>query len=813
MAKRGASLTGCGYPVAALAVGVLLMLPAAAYAQRGWTAAEMVSGIATDLGGLVMAADESGVATAAWREGPGPAYTVRAARQAPGEGWSTTVVLGTALFGADLAVAAAPAGGAIVLWTAGDAGVYASSYADSTGTWTASTVVAPRSGQYVRGPALAIDGAGNALALWVVIGADRIEAVRYDAATELWGPIVVLGSGAGAQIGADDAGNAVAIWSDRSGLVEVLRARRFTVATGVWGPTLALASNDFVVALDLDVAPDGTAAALWYDADESPLTQSALSVALFSPSSGAWGPTAVLSRQSPTGAVAVGSHEAMAVWTTGQGAMSSRSDLTLSPGVWTSPVAIDATLTTPSGLFMSLAADRLGGFDAAWTVSSSGRASHYARSLAAWAPSVPLNAPGVSCLGPVAAATASGTATVAWTGEVWPYRAVQAARWEATLAAPTLLTVSPNAGSLTIDFAAPGPTLAEYAAANVEYSLDGGGSWIPVAPPSPAPPIVISGLTDGTAYAVRLRLTNAAGAGQASAPILATPGVGLLTPVGLRVSDVEGDLVTFTWDPPPVGGAPESYVVEGGLVPGETAAAYDLRSAMPVFSVRLPAGASYFVRVRAVILGRTTGASNEARVSTDTATPPSAPAHLLGLVNGSALALSWTNTFEGGLPTSLWLVVNGPVNGAIPVGLAETFQYPDVPPGTYTVRVVAVNAAGVSAPSNAVTLSFPGGCSGVPGPPTRVRATVSGSTITVRWSPPDTGAAVTRYSIVVGTPAVRAEALRLAEGERPQYLFTVHSAGRVIAGAVPPDYYTFFVSAENACGIGLPAPRLTVIVP
>ncbi|MEZ5416649.1 MAG: hypothetical protein R2708_04830 [Vicinamibacterales bacterium] len=53
----------------------------------------------------------------------------------------------------------------------------------------------------------------------------------------------------------------------------------------------------------------------------------------------------------------------------------------------------------------------------------------------------------------------------------------------------------------------------------------------------------------------------------------------------------------------------------------------------------------------------------------------------------------------------------------------------------------------------------------------------------------------------MGTPAARAEARRLAEGERPQYLFTVHSAGRVVAGTVPSDYHTFFVSAENACGI------------
>lgn len=786
-----------GWWAAAIAAGWLTLAAIPVAAQRGWTPAEIVSGISTGLGRPAIAVDAAGAVTVAWADGATPTTLIRAARRAPGASWTPAVTLGSSPGGADLAVAASADGGALVVWTAGDGGVYASRLTGSSGTWTPQTVAGPRPGVFAHAPALAVDGHGNAHALWHLDGVERVETVRYDAASHTWGAVVDLGSGVVPAVGVDAAGNAVATWSDRSGTLNAIRAARFTATSGVWSPPVPLDANAFVVAVDLDVAPDGTAAALWYAAD-SPRTWSALSVAVLPSSSSTWGAPAVLSTASPTGVVAIGSHDMMAVWTTGQGATYSRADLA-APGLWTPPAAVDASVIGPSGLFMSLAADGLGGFVAAWTAGGNGRASHFSRSATAWAPSMQLNAPGVSVLGPTAVMTPSGTATVAWRGEVWPYGAVQAAQWDATLAAPTLLTISPNAGSLTVDFTGPGPTLAEFAAVNVEYSLDGGTSWIPRAPPSPAAPIVLAGLSDGTPYAVRLRLTNAAGPGLASASIHATPGVGPITPVGLAVSDIEGDLVTLTWEPPPVGGAPESYVVEGGLVPGQTLAALDVRSAMPVFSIRLPAGTSLYVRVRAVILGRTTGASNEVRVSLGVSTPPSAPAHLLGLVDGSAMALSWTNTFDGGLPTGLWLAVTGPVSGVLPLGHAETFQYPTVPPGTYTVRVVAVNAAGVSPPSNAVTLSFPGACSGPPEVPLRLRAMVDGTTVSLRWSAPESGTAVTGYRLLVGTPGAPVLAQDLS-GPVPNYGFTVPVSARHVSGTVPPDYYSFFLSAVNACG-------------
>jgi hypothetical protein len=177
--------------------------------------------------------------------------------------------------------------------------------------------------------------------------------------------------------------------------------------------------------------------------------------------------------------------------------------------------------------------------------------------------------------------------------------------------------------------------------------------------------------------------------------------------------------------------------------------------------------------------------------------PPSAPASLLGLVNGSALALSWTNTYGGGAPTGLQLHVSGTINGVLPLGLTETFAVPVVPPGVYTIRLAATNASGVSGLSNPVALTVPGACSGVPGVPTRLVATRTGSAIRVAWSPPATGAAVSAYWLIVGGSFV---------GAFP-------TTARTLAGTVGPGTYSFAVVAVNACGAGAQSLQEIVAVP
>jgi hypothetical protein len=170
---------------------------------------------------------------------------------------------------------------------------------------------------------------------------------------------------------------------------------------------------------------------------------------------------------------------------------------------------------------------------------------------------------------------------------------------------------------------------------------------------------------------------------------------------------------------------------------------------------------------------------------------------LTGMVNGSAVALSWRNTFAGGPSQNVILDVSGTLSGSLPLGAAESFTFNGIPGGTYTFSVRAQNAGGISPSSNAVTLAFPQGCTGAPQPPEQFLAFKTGNQLTVIWDPPTSGQAPTHYMLNV-TGAVNA---------------SVPFATRSLSVAVPPGSYTFRVGAVNACGSSaLTAPQ-TVTIP
>ena len=129
--------------------------------------------------------------------------------------------------------------------------------------------------------------------------------------------------------------------------------------------------------------------------------------------------------------------------------------------------------------------------------------------------------------------------------------------------------------------------------------------------------------------------------------------------------------------------------------------------------------------------------------------PPSAPANLLGTVNGDFIALAWKNTFAGGAPTNVVLDVSGALATTIPLGATDAFTFAGVPPGTYTLSLRALNGAGASPSSNPITLTFPGACSGVPQAPANLLAYRVGSTIFVTWDPAASGPAPTAFILNV----------------------------------------------------------------
>lgn len=267
-------------------------------------------------------------------------------------------------------------------------------------------------------------------------------------------------------------------------------------------------------------------------------------------------------------------------------------------------------------------------------------------------------------------------------------------------------------------------------------------------------------------------------------------------PSGLFVSSIAGNLVSLGWTPPSGGVPPTGYVIEGGISPGEVAASIPTGSTLPLHVFSAPSGV-FYVRVHALAGGARSPASNEIRIHVNVPVPPSPPASVLSVVDGSALTLTWTNTYGGGAPTGLVLDVSGDIDTAIPLGLVDTFSVAGVPPGTYTLGLRAVNAAGSSPAASPLTLTFPGACAGPPDTVTNLRAYRLGSIVYAAWDAPTTGVAPTAYLLRV------TGAFSGAFG----------TTARAMSGVVGSGTYELSVVAVNACGSGPPSGSRTVVVP
>jgi hypothetical protein len=259
----------------------------------------------------------------------------------------------------------------------------------------------------------------------------------------------------------------------------------------------------------------------------------------------------------------------------------------------------------------------------------------------------------------------------------------------------------------------------------------------------------------------------------------------------LRVGEVRNRRVTLLW----TYSGPETtgFVVEGDVVSGGRAAVLPAgRETM--LTVDVPPG-RFFVRVRTQEDSDGQWASNEVDLFVDQPQAPSAPTDLVAAVEGRRVALNWTNTFAGGEPLGLDLLVTGPLEGMVSLPLLDSVAFDGVPDGIYTLRLVARNAAGVSAPSSTLTVSVPGGCS-LPQAPAWVSVGRAGALVTVRWEPPSAGAAATSY-------VVTAEGL----GSVPVW------AGRTVSGMLPSGTYRLWVQAVNGCGTSVPSTVQVVTVP
>jgi hypothetical protein len=191
-------------------------------------------------------------------------------------------------------------------------------------------------------------------------------------------------------------------------------------------------------------------------------------------------------------------------------------------------------------------------------------------------------------------------------------------------------------------------------------------------------------------------------------------------------------------------------------------------------------------------------------VGTTTPEPPLPARNLSASVVGSSVTLTWEAPLGGPAPTSYQIEAGSATGlsnlGAFQVGLATTISVAAAP-GTYYVRVRSRNAFGVSAPSNEVVVVVGSGCS-LPTAPGTLVGSVSGSVVTLSWTPP-TGPTPLAYSIEVGASA----------GASDLVIINTGSPIVTLTASAPPGRYFVRVRAQNACGLGAPSNELTLVVP
>jgi hypothetical protein len=180
---------------------------------------------------------------------------------------------------------------------------------------------------------------------------------------------------------------------------------------------------------------------------------------------------------------------------------------------------------------------------------------------------------------------------------------------------------------------------------------------------------------------------------------------------------------------------------------------------------------------------------------------PAAPSALAATVSGQTVAFNWTAQGSCNLAAN-FLIEVGSAPGLKNLGWQRTtnsdptFSAATPPAGTYYLRVKAENAIGMSVASNEAVLVV-----GMPGPPSALAGSASGSSITLTWKAPTAGLAVTAYVVEVG----------LAPG-RTDGSATVSGAALTFTGPAGVGTYYIRVRAVSGTVQGAASSEIAVVV-
>lgn len=186
---------------------------------------------------------------------------------------------------------------------------------------------------------------------------------------------------------------------------------------------------------------------------------------------------------------------------------------------------------------------------------------------------------------------------------------------------------------------------------------------------------------------------------------------------------------------------------------------------------------------------------------------PGAPSNLAATVARSSVSFTWTEPTAGGVVEDyVFRVGLRPAATDIEFatgGAAPTFNAPNVPDGTYYVRVHGNNGFGTGPPSNEILLTVGvGACPEPPRAPTALSASVRNGMVTLTWAS-SAGCPASSYVLEAGR----------SPGASDAYVGDVGNVLALTATAAGPGTYYVRVRGRNEFGISGPSNEVVIVVP
>ena len=277
---------------------------------------------------------------------------------------------------------------------------------------------------------------------------------------------------------------------------------------------------------------------------------------------------------------------------------------------------------------------------------------------------------------------------------------------------PTSVVAVRGNASLAVTWTAPaitgGSAITDYL---VKYSSNGGSTWTNfVHPASTVPSITVTGLTNGTAYVIKVIAKNAVGISPPSANSApATPAT--VPGIPTAVVAVRGNAsLAVTWTAPAStgGSAITDYLVKYSSNGGSTWTnfVHPVSTATFLTVTGLTNGTAYVIKVIAKnAVGISLPSANSAPATP--ATVPSSPTSVVAVSGNTSLAVTWVAPAStGGSSITDYLVKYSSNGGSTwtnfvhPVSTVPSLTVTGLANGTaYVIKVIAKNAVGVSLPS------------------------------------------------------------------------------------------------------------------